>query len=275
MPLYYCDSASNCHWKSTGVIIDSPTGPSKNYGYYGVSQIENGIQMNMQNGGSRMYLVDENGANYFKSQLNNKVLAFDVNVSQMQCGFNAALYFSQMNLNAQIGTGYCDAQGTCTEFDVFEANAAASQVTSHSCTGNSGNCDHWGCGRNSRSLNVFGPNRKFNSMNTFTVSTYFRTTNGVLSSVDQTISQNGQTVPFPTISDSTCGGSGDPQFPTTGKLQAMSDAFNGGMTMVFSIWGSGGDGMTWLDGGSSNGDCNTVSHGSNTLKFSNLSIKPI
>ncbi|KAJ3255781.1 hypothetical protein HK103_006039 [Boothiomyces macroporosus] len=281
MPLQYCDS-NGCSTKWTGLIIDEGNKPSTNYGGHGVSSIPNGVQMSMQNGGSRMYLTDESGNRHFPFQLNNKVLTFDVDVSQMQCGFNAALYFSQMNLNTPIGkidltqgTGYCDAQGTCTEFDVFEANAAATQVTSHSCTGSSGNCDHWGCGRNSRSLNVFGPYRQFNSMQPFTVSTYFRATNGVLTSVDQTISQNGQSVSFPAISDSTCGGSGDPQFPSTGELEAMSSAFNNGMTLVFSIWGSGGNGMSWLDGGYANNDCNTVSHGSNTLKFYNLSLRSL
>ena len=46
--------------------------------------------------------------------LKNQEFTFDVELSTMKCGFNAALYFVGMNANegeAEAGTKYCDAQG--------------------------------------------------------------------------------------------------------------------------------------------------------------------
>jgi cellulose 1,4-beta-cellobiosidase len=53
-------------------------------------------------------------------KLLNKEFTFDVDVSNLPCGLNGALYFVEMNENGDIGgdnkagakygTGYCDAQ---------------------------------------------------------------------------------------------------------------------------------------------------------------------
>jgi hypothetical protein len=66
--------------------------------------------------------------------------SFDVELSTMTCGFNAALYFVGMTENeggAEDGTNYCDAQavgGTfCSEMDLFEGNTVAQQYTTHGC----------------------------------------------------------------------------------------------------------------------------------------------
>ena len=67
----------------------------------------------------RVYLLaDDDTYDHFK--LLNQEFTFDVDVSQVPCGINGALYFSEMNdkgdkneLNtagARYGTGYCDAQ---------------------------------------------------------------------------------------------------------------------------------------------------------------------
>ena len=58
---------------------------------------------------------------YVKFQLLNQEFTFDVDVSQLPCGLNGALYFSEMDADggmsydtnecgAAFGTGYCDAQ---------------------------------------------------------------------------------------------------------------------------------------------------------------------
>jgi cellulose 1,4-beta-cellobiosidase len=67
----------------------------------------------------RVYLM-ENNTNYEFFQLLNQEFTFDVDVSNVPCGINGALYFSEMSptgnandLNAAgaaYGTGYCDAQ---------------------------------------------------------------------------------------------------------------------------------------------------------------------
>jgi cellulase len=65
-------------------------------------------------------LLAEDGENYEGLRLLNQELAFDVDLSRMECGMNGALYLSEMDLSgsrselnpagATYGTGYCDAQ---------------------------------------------------------------------------------------------------------------------------------------------------------------------
>merc|ERR1711931_26920 len=73
------------------------------------------------NVGSRMYLNDASGDKYFMFKLKNKEFAMDVDVSQLPCGLNGAVYFVEMEADgglhypsnkagAPYGTGYCDAQ---------------------------------------------------------------------------------------------------------------------------------------------------------------------
>lgn len=95
---------------------------------YGIKTSGNSLDLNFvthgtysSNVGSRTYLMkDENTYELFK--LKNKEFTFDVDVSNMPCGLNGALYFVQMDADggkakypsneagARMGTGYCDAQ---------------------------------------------------------------------------------------------------------------------------------------------------------------------
>lgn len=68
----------------------------------------------------RLYLLAEGGENYEMLRLNNQELTYDVDLSQLGCGMNGALYLSEMDASgsrsdlnpagAAYGTGYCDAQ---------------------------------------------------------------------------------------------------------------------------------------------------------------------
>jgi len=71
--------------------------------------------------GSRVFLLDESGDNYYPFNLKNKEFTMDVDVSQLPCGLNGAVYFVEMDMDggasystndagAPYGTGYCDAQ---------------------------------------------------------------------------------------------------------------------------------------------------------------------
>jgi len=71
--------------------------------------------------GSRLYLLDESGESYYMFKLKNREFTFDVDVSELPCGLNGALYFVEMEedgglsystneCGAAYGTGYCDAQ---------------------------------------------------------------------------------------------------------------------------------------------------------------------
>jgi len=77
--------------------------------------------LNSTNVGSRMYLM-ANDTSYQMFNLQNQEFTFDVDVSNLPCGLNGALYFVQMDpdgglskypnnkAGAKYGTGYCDAQ---------------------------------------------------------------------------------------------------------------------------------------------------------------------
>merc|ERR1712215_41012 len=71
--------------------------------------------------GSRMFLLDESGDNYYMFNLKNKEFTLDVDNANLPCGLNGAVYFVEMEkdgglhypsneVGANFGTGYCDAQ---------------------------------------------------------------------------------------------------------------------------------------------------------------------
>jgi len=185
-------------------------------------------------GGPRVYLIEEEGVNENTMfMMNGQEFTFDVELSTMHCGFNAAMYLVGMTDNqggAENGTKYCDAQavgGTfCSEMDLFEGNTVAQQYTTHGCIDacasytegvseceNTGSgktvCDQSGCG-----LNPFryGPGTSYNgetnneaflgpdssyqidSSKAFTVVTQFYETN-----ITRFYLQNGNRIDLPTL----------------------------------------------------------------------------
>ena len=70
--------------------------------------------------GSRVYLLDEDDSTYQLFKLKNQEFTFDVDMSNLPCGLNGALYFVEMAADggmegnnaagAKYGTGYCDSQ---------------------------------------------------------------------------------------------------------------------------------------------------------------------
>ena len=94
-------------------------------GTYGVTANGNALTLKLKTGsnvGSRLYLLDSSDSKYQVFKLKNKEFTFDVDVSQLGCGLNGALYFVDMDADggvakqannkagAKYGTGYCDAQ---------------------------------------------------------------------------------------------------------------------------------------------------------------------
>jgi len=94
---------------------------------YGIEQLDNGFRMNFvtedeygTNVGGRVYVLD--GDDKYKMwHLKNREFSIDIDVSEVQCGMNGALYFVEMDelggknlgdnqAGAKYGTGYCDAQ---------------------------------------------------------------------------------------------------------------------------------------------------------------------
>lgn len=181
-------------------------------------------------GGPRVYLINEEGNNSnMMFALPGSEFTFDVELSTMDCGFNAALYFVGMTENAggaEDGTNYCDAQavgGTfCSEMDLFEGNAKAQQFTTHGCVdacasfteavadcANSSDikdtvCDHSGCGMNPFRYGPDATNNEkwygagaaysLDASKSFTVTTQFHE-----STIARFYVQNGKRIDLPTL----------------------------------------------------------------------------
>ncbi|KAG6901892.1 hypothetical protein C0995_006845 [Termitomyces sp. Mi166 len=96
-------------------------------GTYGITTSGNSLRLNFitnsaqKNIGSRVYLTASD-SEYQVFKLLNQEFSFDVDVSNLPCGLNGALYFSEMDADggtskyptnqagAKYGTGYCDSQ---------------------------------------------------------------------------------------------------------------------------------------------------------------------
>lgn len=94
-------------------------------GTYGITTSGNALTLKLKTGsnvGSRVYLMDSTDSKYQLFKLKNQEFTFDVDVSQLPCGLNGALYFVNMDADggmakyptnkagAKYGTGYCDSQ---------------------------------------------------------------------------------------------------------------------------------------------------------------------
>lgn len=96
-------------------------------GTYGVTASNGALKINFitkhqygTNVGARVYLMASEDK-YYMFKLLNKEFTFDVDVSNLPCGLNGALYLVEMpedggigkggnNAGAKYGTGYCDTQ---------------------------------------------------------------------------------------------------------------------------------------------------------------------
>lgn len=234
-------------------------------------------------------------------------------MSQAGCGLNGAIYFVEMPLDggpnlssgspSMVGLGYCDAQCTtikfingkaagiqgfyetgscCAEFDVWEANNKATQMTSHvckkpgltecdddvNCGRNNGNrykgqCDMDGADINPYRLGnhtLFGPGSNFaiDTTKPFTVKTQFITDNGKdtgnLVEIKRSYVQNGKTVVGGSLTDNIVAQQ-KTKFEEVnyqaqlGGMKAMGEAFKRKMVLVLSFWDDTSPAhMQWLDG---------------------------
>ena len=93
-------------------------------GTYGITTSGNALNLQFKTGtnvGSRVYLMQDEST-YATFNLLNKEFTMDVDASELPCGLNGAVYFSQMDADggvgrfptnkagAKYGTGYCDSQ---------------------------------------------------------------------------------------------------------------------------------------------------------------------
>ncbi|KAJ3050857.1 hypothetical protein HK097_008158 [Rhizophlyctis rosea] len=284
LPYQRCDTHNGkCEKRSTGFILDV----GGNYTRISDAKIEktfNGIKFNTPGPVVRGYLFDKDVNEYEIFRLKNRQFSFDVNIASVRCGYNAALFFSQMDVEDKPGTGYCDGQNVCNEMDIFEGNAAASAAVLHPCnaTDKTGKCDPWGCGVNTNTHipTLVGPKRHIDTQKTYTVTTQFFTSNnkvnGELVAVKQFASQGKKTVALPTLSIDYCNQqeAGNPYWNVTGEFPGISRSWDIGQVLIFAFWGSGGDSMSWLDGGLANPRCNQTLGKSATgeVTFANIKV---
>ncbi|KIK52078.1 carbohydrate-binding module family 1 protein [Collybiopsis luxurians FD-317 M1] len=133
------NSSTNCYTGNTwdATLCPDPTTCAANCaldgadypGTYGVTASGSSLtlklvtQSSQKNVGSRLYLMAPGSTTEYQSfKLINQEFTFDVDVSQLPCGLNGAVYFSQMDIDggtsrfptnkagAKFGTGYCDSQ---------------------------------------------------------------------------------------------------------------------------------------------------------------------
>jgi cellulose 1,4-beta-cellobiosidase len=96
-------------------------------GTYGITTSGNALTLKFitkssgTNIGTRVYMLADDST-YQMFKVKNQEFTFDVDVSNLPCGLNGALYFSEMSADggmaaypnnkagAKYGTGYCDAQ---------------------------------------------------------------------------------------------------------------------------------------------------------------------
>ncbi|KAJ3033960.1 hypothetical protein HDV00_005622 [Rhizophlyctis rosea] len=253
-------------------------GGGKAWSSNGVIQITGGVRLSVNNS-PRLYFVNPAGTAYQPFNLKNKAISVTVDISHVPCGYLASLWLSTMNLNAALGTGYCDAQNTCSEMDIFESNVGAISTTSHSCTTTGGSCDPWGCGASALGDSAFGPGKTIDPSQPFTITTYYRTSdnteNGELSTIEQEFVQNGNShKQRAVLTQDYCMTAEATYFPTTGGFTAMSAAMQGGQVMAVTMWGSGGTSSSWLDGAPNNSNCNAVKS-PQSAAFYNFIISPL
>ncbi|EKM54287.1 glycoside hydrolase family 7 protein [Phanerochaete carnosa HHB-10118-sp] len=191
-------------------------------GTYGITSSGSSLTLQFVTGsnvGSRVYLMADD-SHYEMFKLLNQVFTFDVDMSDLPCGLNGALYLVEMDedggmgrfptnkagANANAGTGNF---GTCcSEMDIREANSDAAAFTPHpcttdgqtqcsgdDCTRDTGLCDADGCDFNSFRL---GNGLTVDTSKPFTVVTQFvtsdNTTTGTLSEIRRVYVQGGKVI---------------------------------------------------------------------------------
>jgi len=161
-----------------------------------------------------------------------KTLSYNVDMSKVGCGCNAAFYFVTMpsRVKTKCGDYYCDANAVCgsncAELDIQEGNSHAWASTPHHAYDPKGcekHPDNYGPGK------AVDPARgPMNIQVTFASDGSTMTTN---------IKQNGQTVTI--THDGSCGQS---------LRDIGTDMGKTGMVPTLSNWGSNHKSMDWLDG---------------------------
>ncbi|KAI9065904.1 glycoside hydrolase family 7 protein [Trametes sanguinea] len=235
-------------------------------GTYGITTNGNALTLKFvtqgpysKNIGSRVYLMAQDDANYELFNLKNQEFTFDVDMSNLPCGLNGALYFVEMDADggksrfpankagAKYGTGYCDTQ--CPQDIKFingEANILGwegSPSDPNAGSGQFGTC----CNE----MDVWEAN-----MNGAAVTPHVCSIRRLYVQNGKVIANSKTNIPglgtFDSITDAFCNAQkqvfGDTNtFEQLGGLAQMGNSFQQGMALVMSIWDDHAANMLWLD----------------------------
>lgn len=215
----YATNYSNCFTSSwvcgsqcDSCVVEGAGSVADYLSTYGVSvDGKGGVKLRYVTGsnvGSRLFLLNQGSYKLF--DVRNKSVSFDVDISQVPCGINHAVYFIEIpqppkfksgKSAAEFGLGYGDSQGpsdikyyhngsqwvvntakvslSAAEFDLAESNNQALQYTGHVCnkTGisvNNNKCDKPGADVNYYRLN--GKSLGIDFSKNFTIVTEFHDT---------------------------------------------------------------------------------------------------
>nr|BAF57388.1 putative glycosyl hydrolase family7 [uncultured symbiotic protist of Neotermes koshunensis] len=235
--------------------------------------------------GSRLYILTADEKYYEEFNFAGKEISYTVDMSEIPCAVNAALYTAEMpkggkptkdasNLGAEGGTGYCDANcvdgGCCPEMDIQEASSKAMVYTAHTCQSPTANCDSSGCGynpyRDSQDKTFWAVGGKVDVSKPVTVVTQFVTAGASLTAIKRKYVQGGKTIEAAKqFDDKFCNWNGN----QGRSMAAMGTSFARGHVLVFSLWD--GDGMSWMDGGNA-GPCTSYSKASVEASRPNLKV---
>jgi len=239
-------------------------------------KLDNGFRLH---GGGQAYFTEGGGDMggdpyvYWQTDLANKVFSYDIDVSNVGCKCNAAMYFVNMpgfdgNNNpdpAEWGIYYCDANfvngNWCPEYDTFEGNSQTMNVAIHTCDyvppSDYSSCDRGGCGTNACEGigGQYGMGRTIDTSRTYRIN-HAQIMDGDYLAVSQhTLEQEGRTASF-----SACNN------PDSMKWMGY-DLHD--IVAVFSLWDMGCD-ESWLDGCTGCGGCCDL--GGSSVTFTNFAV---
>jgi len=240
-----------------------------------VDKLENGFRLH---GGGGVYLATKNvdiGTDpfmYWQTDLANNVWSYDIDVSQVSCKCNAAMYWVNMPgyeggnpYPADWGIYYCDANfvngNWCPEYDTFEGNAETMGVAIHTCQYTPPNeypsCDRAGCGKNACAgiSGQYGRGRTIDTTRPYRISHAQIMDGDYLVASNHYFNQEGKSASF-----SAC--------DNVEYMKWMGYDLHD-IVAVFSLWDMGCD-ESWLDGCTGCGGCCDLASASVT--FSNFEL---
>jgi len=240
-----------------------------------VEKLENGFRLH---GGGGVYLAYSNvdiGSDpfmYWQTPLADNVWSYDIDVSQVSCKCNAAMYWVNMPgyengepYPADWGVYYCDANfvngNWCPEYDTFEGNAESLQVALHTCEYEPPleypSCDRGGCATNACDgiSGQYGRGRTIDTTRPYRISHAQIMDGDFLVASNHYFNQEGKSASFSACNDAD-------------YMKQMGYNMHG-MVAVFSLWDMGCD-ESWLDGCTGCGGCCDLASASVT--FSNFEL---